>query len=261
MKKLAQVLCVFLFLPAFTFAQAKVDAGEIIAKISRGEAISYKNVRIEGALDMTQLANKRLKSGHDGENNSKFYISTVTAPISFINCTFSGQVMGYHNPDANKIITKNNGGTIYNTNFEQEVLFQNCIFDQEVAFKYSEFADKVSFAGSEFRDNAIFKYTKFKSGPDFSKAKFNGTVVFKYVKFPENTDFSQVTFNGDTDFKYADFPAGVNFRKATFNDFANFKYSKLTKPNLEGATFKGSQDFKYTQVNGHKVALSALTQK
>ena len=58
MKKSVQLLFLLLLLPALSFAQTRVDAKEIIAKINRGEAVNYKNARIEGNLDLTQLATK-----------------------------------------------------------------------------------------------------------------------------------------------------------------------------------------------------------
>jgi uncharacterized protein YjbI with pentapeptide repeats len=262
MKKLAHLVMALLLLPAFTFAQTKVDAKEIIAKINRGEAAIYKNAQVEGDLDLTQLANKKLKPEEDENgHHSKVYVSTVTAPVSFTNCTFSGKVLAYYNPNAGEMHVVNSNNEVYNTNFEKEVRFENCTFAREVAFKYSEFKDYVSFAGSEFRDHTLFKYSKFSQGPDFSKATFQESAIFKYVNFPKATDFSQVTFKGDTDFKYAEFAEGVNFQKAAFINSANFKYAKLSNPKLEGATFKGNQDFKYTEVDGRKVHLTELAAK
>lgn len=263
MKKLTYFLIALLLVPALTFAQSKIDASEIIAKINRGEAVTLKNTRVEGDLDLTQLANKKIKPEREGESHStKTYVSTVTAPLSFTNCSFNGNVLGYFNPNAGKMYVSNEDGVIYNTNFEKDVRFENCTFEQDVAFKYSEFYGTVSFAGSTFKNEALFKYTHFKQGPDFGKTTFLKSSVFKYVKFPGATNFSQANFKGDTDFKYAEFPEGVNFQKADFADFANFKYAKLSNPKLQGATFKdGNQDFKYTEVDGRKVPLTELAAK
>ncbi|MGV3589490.1 MAG: pentapeptide repeat-containing protein [Adhaeribacter sp.] len=277
MKKYVQILLLLLLLlPALSFAQSRVDAKEIIAKINRGEAVNYKNARIEGNLDFTQLSNKKLKkeSDNNNENNTKFYVSTVTAPVSFTNCTFSGHVLGYFNPDNFDL---SNDGTVrnltkswvgeaknevYNTNFEKEVKFLNCTFEQSSNFKYSEFKDGVSFAGSRFGKEAFYKYTKFEKAADFSQAQFENGAVFKYVKFPQQPNFSGVAFAGETDFKYAHFPEGVNFQKTQFKDFANFKYTQFAEPlNLKGAAFKKEGDFKYTQLNGRKVSSAYFLDK
>ena len=258
MKSLAQLFLLFLFVPALTFAQSQVTATEIISRINRGEALNYKNARIEGDLDLTQLANKKLQSNQKDNSYSKIYVSTVTAPISFSNCTFSGKVIGYYNPDANKIIFNNNtGNTIYNTDFEKDVQFVKCTFEDHVNFTYSAFRGAVSFAESQFQKIAFFKYSQFTQGPDFSQATFKDETVFKYVKFPGKTSFAQAGFQGDADFKYAQFNYGVNFARTTFTRFANFKSAQLDGPvNLQGMVFTGSQDFKYTQVNGRSANLA-----
>lgn len=274
MKKYCPLLFLLLLLPALSFAQTKVAAQDIITKVNRGEAVLYRNVTITGDLDLTQLANKKLKKETDNEDQSKVYVSTVTVPVSFANCTFSGHVLGYFNPDNFEL---SNGGTVrnltkswvgeaknevYNTNFEKEVQFLNCTFEQSSNFKYSEFKEGVSFAGSRFVKEAFFKYTKFEKAADFNKAQFEIGAVFKYVKFPQPPNFSNATFAGETDFKYTHFPQGVNFQKAQFKDFANFKYTKFAEPlNLRGAAFKKEGDFKYTQLDGQKISSTYFLNK
>ncbi len=255
-----------------TGTQIKVDAEEIIAQINRGEAVAYKNVLIEGHLNMTQLANKKVKlSENPNVHTSTHYVSTITAPVSFINCTFRGQVLGYFNSGnfspnqkSDDVKAAQDGWhddmdeEVFNADFEQEVRFDYCTFEQEVAFKYSEFKGKVSFAGSYFQNVAVFKYAKFTQSPDFSKTSFQGAAVFKYVIFPAGANYSQATFHDVTSFKYAEFPAGVNFRSTAFPGYVDFKYAKLSKPQLQGTTFKGSQDFKYTEVDGRRSNLAEL---
>lgn len=259
MKKV-QLLFLFLMLPLLSWAQTKVNASEVLAKINRGEAVSYKNAEITGDLDMTKLQNMKLKKGSD-KNDSKEYISTVTAPLTFVNCTFTGNVLAYFNPDTG-VNVLNSSNEVYNTNFEKDVRFENCTFQEESAFKYAEFKQGASFAGSRFEEEALFKYSKFSKMVDFSNARFRDDANFKYVDFPVMANFSNATFDDEANFKYTKFPEGVNFQKAVFNDLANFKYAKLAEPvNLKGAAFKGSDDFKYTQVNNRKVNLSALLER
>ncbi|HEY4652294.1 MAG TPA: hypothetical protein VIG72_12815, partial [Pontibacter sp.] len=128
MKKQVQLLLVLLALPLLTIAQSKVAASEVMAKINRGEAVSYKNVEITGNLDMTKLKNMKLKNEKAGKNDTKEYISTVTAPLTFENCTFKGDVLGYFNPD-NGINIAKSSNEVYNTNFEKAVRFENCTFE------------------------------------------------------------------------------------------------------------------------------------
>lgn len=251
----------FLLLQGAAFAQAQVDADEVVAKINRGEAVSYQNLRITGDLDLTHLTNQTYKLQGEKKIADTVFINTVSVPVSFTNCTFNGKVIGYYNPDSGKNIeiknTEVKASRIYNANFNKDVVFSNCTFEKEVNFKYSTFKGKANFSASKFQDLAFFKYTDFSAGPDFSQAQFQ-LLSFKYVKFPSQVSFAGARFAGDTGFKYAEFPEGSNFQKARFEGFANFKYAKLSNPDLKGALFAGSGDFKYTTVNNKKMALAAL---
>ncbi|MDQ4141645.1 MAG: pentapeptide repeat-containing protein, partial [Bacteroidota bacterium] len=165
MKSLVSVLLIIIIVSGRVVAQTKVNAADIIAQVNRGEAVTYKNAEITGNLDLTQLANKKLKkfADEDNERSTKEYISTVTAPLTFSNCTFTGKVLAYYNPDQGVMYFNNNDkkNEIYNTHFDKAVRFENCTFEQEATFKYSQFKDGVSFAGSQFKDEAFFKYSKF----------------------------------------------------------------------------------------------------
>ncbi|GAA4426041.1 hypothetical protein GCM10023188_07660 [Pontibacter saemangeumensis] len=258
MMRKVQLLFVLLLLPLLSFAQAKVDASEIIKKLNRGEAVSYKNTVITGNLDMTQLQNKKLKKGGDGDTRE--YISTVTAPVTFVNCTFQGDVLAYFNPgDDGSGIFSSGPNEVYNTNFERDVLFEDCAFQQKSAFKYSEFKAGASFVGSRFSEEALFKYSEFSKNVNFSNVRFEEEANFKYVAFPKNVSFAGATFMEEANFKYAKFQEGVNFRNAVFDGTANFKYAKISDSfNIRGADFRGGEDFKYTKLNNRSVSLSAL---
>jgi uncharacterized protein YjbI with pentapeptide repeats len=238
-------------------AQVKVNASEIIAKMNRGEAVSYKNAAITGDLDMTKLQNMKLKNGKSGD--SKEYVSTVTAPVTFVNCTFKGNVLAYFNPDNGASGIMDGSNEVYNTNFERDVLFENCRFEQESAFKYSEFKGSASFVGSHFSEEALFKYTTFSKDVNFSNVRIEDEANFKYVAFPKRISFVGATFEEEANFKYAKFREGVNFQKAVFDGTANFKYANISDSfNIKGASFRGGDDFKYTKLNNKSISLSAL---
>ncbi|RNI29637.1 hypothetical protein EFA69_08750 [Rufibacter immobilis] len=258
-------LLLWLLLPALVWAQTNVPAAEVIAKINRGEAVSYQNVTITGDLDLTQLANKTLQPAKGGQGNweSKEYVSTVTAPVSFINCTFKGNVLAYFNPNYEdgkpKISLKSELNEVYNTNFEKDVRFEECVFERRSDFKYSQFRGIASFAGSTFQEEALFKYSKFSNGIDFSKARFREEANFKYVKFPSAVQFKGASFEREANFKYAAFPEGADFQKATFLGLANLKYARLADPvQWKGAVFKGGQDLKYASMNNSSFSNYAL---
>ena len=155
-------------------------------------------MQITGDLDFTKLDNMKLEVKN---SDDKVYVSTVNSAVSFTNCTFTGKVLGYVNPDETKPFVKHS--TVYNANFTADVNFSNCIFEKDVAFKYSVFSAQLSFEGSSFNDEAMFKYSKFETGPKFTKTIFKNDAVFKYVEFPAGFDFSGAIFESDADFKYA----------------------------------------------------------
>jgi uncharacterized protein YjbI with pentapeptide repeats len=258
MKYQMLVAASFLLLSGAALAQGQVNADEIVAKINRGEAVSYQNTKVTGDLDLTQLEGRTFKVEKQGEYSADtIFISTVKVPVNFTNCTFDGKLIGYYNPDNGKEVVVRTA-KIYNTNFEKDIVFSNCTFEKEVNLKYSKFDGKANFSGSRFQDLAFFKYADFAFGPDFSQTQFK-SLSFKYVKFPKEVSFAGARFAGDTDFKYAEFPGGADFQKANFEGFANFKYAKLSNPNLKGAMFSGSGDFKYTMVNNRKMPLTDLS--
>src|SRR5690606_765139 len=122
-KSLLFLLC--LLVPVLTWAQNRVNATDIIAKINRGEAVVYKNVEIIGDLDLTKLDNMKLEQKSDNKYSTHEYISTVTAPVTFINCTFKGDVLAYFNPDGQgvKMLSNKSSNELYNTNFTKAVRF------------------------------------------------------------------------------------------------------------------------------------------
>src|SRR5436853_4499994 len=173
MKKITTLLYVILTLPVISFAQKTVTAESIIASINNHTAVNLKDVQVTGDLDFTMLADMKLEQQNSSE---KVYISTVTIPVSFSNCSFNGKVLGYYNPDAAKPFVKSS--TVYNANFTADVSFENCSFENHVSFKYSTFEAGVSFAKSQFNDGAEFKYTKFDEGPKFTGSIFKDEAVF-----------------------------------------------------------------------------------
>src|SRR6476661_6601165 len=147
MRKIKILLLLFM-LPAAGFTQKTVTAASIIASINKNEPVNLTDAQVTGDLDFTRLANMKAESQNSSE---KVYISTVNSAISFNNCSFTGKVLGYFNPDIGKPFYNSN--SVYNANFNADVSFQNCTFEKEAAFKYSIFSAKISFAGSKFNDD------------------------------------------------------------------------------------------------------------
>jgi uncharacterized protein YjbI with pentapeptide repeats len=251
-----------LMMPFLVEAQTRVNASEIIAKINRGEAVTYKNAVIVGDLDLTQLQNMKVVSkSDDSRYRTTEYLSTVTIPLTFVNCTFKGDVLAYHNPDMEglKVLGRNKKNEIYKTDFEKVVRFEDCEFEGKSAFKYSKFRENASFAGSGFKNEANFKYSKFSGDADFSDTRYGDEANFKYTDLPRLASFKGAIFNREANFKYTKFGRDADFRQANFRGLANFKYTKVAdRMNLEKATFEGRDDFKYTKVNNRKTTRAEL---
>lgn len=241
-----------LFIPAFllfftsaSFAQQRIDAQEIIRQINQGQAVSYENVEISGDLDLTNLDNRRQSESSSGwfGNSNDTYESSVEASVSFVNCTFLGDVIAYYHDDREE--------DTFIAHFEDDAVFRKCTFREASEFKYSEFSEDADFSGTVFQEEANFKYAEFSEAPSFAQAVFEEDANFKYAEFPAETNFTAVVFDDEANFKYAEFPRGASFEEAVFNDLANFKYAKFRTPlNLQNVSFNGDEDFKYTKVDG-----------
>ena len=242
------LLLVFLLAASVGYLSAqRVNASEIIAKINAGEAVSYTGVTIVGDLDMTKLDNTR-EAGF--ENKGKEFLAVVRVPLRFVDCTFEDKVLGYV---SNNGMGWNSGNNpVYNTDFREAVVFENCRFEDDAHFKYSEFNEGASFRGSEFRDDALFKYSDFREAADFSDVRFRDA-NFKYTEFPRGVTFAGARFRGDATFKYTELRQEVSFAGAIFEGEANFKYIKFPAgTNLTNTSFGRHTDFKYATLGGKK---------
>lgn len=245
MKILSLLLITLLFSPAL-LAQKTVEARDIIAKINRNEPVSYQSVAIIGTLDLTELANKR--SVREGMQNDS-YRSTVKVPITFVDCTFKGDVIAYKSIPDGKRFWENT--TVYSADFDESVRFEGCQFMGESAFKYSAFREAAVFTGNRFREEALFKYAKFAGDVDFTGSTFTSYANFKYTSFREGSGFRRTTFDNDADFKYAEFSEGVDFSDARFGKIADFKYVRFPRgTNFASTRFDGDTDFKYATMQG-----------
>jgi hypothetical protein len=129
---------------------------DIIDLINAGQDVSYKNSVIVGDLDFRTLddvtADKPLRKLRIGRFSSQSYTSHVRSSLSFIDCTFTGDVLAYVHIDK-----KNE---TYNAVFYEDVNFQGCAFEEASAFKYTKISEPLNLDGVEFEGDSDFKYTK-----------------------------------------------------------------------------------------------------
>jgi uncharacterized protein YjbI with pentapeptide repeats len=247
--KILKITAVFLLaLPLLSSGQQRIQADDIIGLINDNRPVRFQNAVIVGDLDFSTLENvtadKPLRKLLRGVfRQTQTYTCHIESPLSFIDCTFEGDVLAYvHDERKNET---------YNAVFYEDVSFEGCEFKRDSAFKYAKFTKEVNFENTEYSEEALFKYTKFSTEVSYAGSKFGGQANFKYTKFPEGADFSRAVFNRYADFKYSKFPEGVDFEGAEFRGTANFKYAKFSEPlNFEGVEFDGETDFKYTSIDG-----------
>jgi len=256
--KIFIVLIMVLAVPIFSLAQNRVQAEDIIDLINAGQDVSYKNSVIVGDLDFRTLddvtVDKPLRKIRLGRLSTQSYSSHVRSSLSFIDCTFMGDVLAY-------VHLKKENET-YNAVFYEDVNFQGCAFEKASAFKYAKFNKQANFENTTYEKEALFKYAKFSTDVSFQDSLFNADANFKYTKFPETVDFKQTVFRDYANFKYVKFPEGVSFEDAEFKRDACFKYTKFSEPlNLDGVEFEGDSDFKYTKIEGRSFTSYLLKNK
>ena len=231
------------------FSQKKVKATSILNAIKNGKDITYKNTTIEGVLDFTFMndALKKLpkrRTGWWGTSNSDNLVKKeITSKISFVNCTFTDDVLAY--------IPDEDSGYTFTADFEKEVVFSNCTFERKALFKYSKFAKNADFRSAKFKDDSTFKYAKFNQSSAFNHTVFQESATFKYSTFRENVSFENAVFEETATFKYTKFKDGVSFKNVKFKEDLNIKYTEVSGEfNITGMDVGYDIDAKYTKING-----------
>lgn len=226
-----------------------INASDLVARINKGEPISYKNATIVGDLDLTELANKqKIKNCNWGSTEQ--FESRVAMPLQFDNCRFTGKFVACKYDEK---IGRN--GTTFTANFQEPVTFTNCTFEGDAGFKYTKFQQLAVFNGSRFNSDVVFKYTKFLAAVDFSNTQFKKYADFKYARISESSSFQQVMFAQYADFKYTQFDEPTDFQGTRFVNTADFKYTHFPRGSrFDNARFDGGTEFKYTTLDGQQFA-------
>jgi len=233
-------------------AQNKVLASEIVHLIKAGEDVIYENATIVGVFDMTsaeeELPDLPRKKMWGGDNIE----STLRGDISFINCTFAGDVYAYFN-DKNIDHTDGNSEYTFIVHFDGDVTFKDCIFKERAWFKYSEFDEDSDFSGTRFEGSTTFKYTDFPERTSFANTLFEDDSTFKYTKFSEHVSFENAEFYEDAIFKYTKFKDGVTMKNAIFHDDLDFKYTEI-KGDFDDSNMvvDGKMNTKYLKLKGKR---------
>jgi hypothetical protein len=219
-----------------TYGQSSVDARDILDDIKHGKDVSYKNVTIQGDLDLTYFFEKKYEEKYKERkswfgSNDNVVEEIIDSSIRFENCTFQDDVLAYFHDEYSEYT--------FVASFNDDVIFKNCNFKEKSAFKYSEFDAKTDFSESTFNEEANFKYAKFRQSADFGGAFFDDNANFKYAKFRNGLNFSYTTFDRDLNLKYA----------KIYGDFSSSKMK-----------VKYDLDVKYAEVNGESFSKYLLSE-
>ena len=90
MKRFLVFFLLILFIPVLALSQTQIKAENIMDQINERQPVNYENVEIVGDIDFTSL-----KDITPDEKSDNIYLCNVRSPVSFVNCVFSGNVIGY----------------------------------------------------------------------------------------------------------------------------------------------------------------------
>ena len=220
-----------------------IDAGEILAKVQKGQPVEYDHVIVKGDLD---LSRERLQN-------------SISSPITIIDSIFEGRV-SFNGSTLDKPVD------VAGSNFTKNTYFQQTTFSDDAEFERTAFSRYAGFWRTTFSTNADFEFATFSGWTDFQEttfsgyASFQGTVFGGYANFQE-TDFCSsanfqgtafsyyasflwATFSNETDFEFATFSSNADFEEAAFNSNVNFGWATFSGyADFGGAAFSGYSNF------------------
>jgi uncharacterized protein YjbI with pentapeptide repeats len=181
-----------------------IEAKRIISQIKKGKPINIENVEIKGDLDFTKVGYFR-----ETKQNARVFIET---PISFKNCKFRGQIIGF----------KEINDLAIASTFTKNFTFVDCVFYQNINLNSTSINSVSDFSGSQFYGEVHFENSIFDKSSIFNKTIFAKECYFQNARFRSNLDFSESIFNHNANFQGTDFYDLVLFRLAEFRESVDF---------------------------------------
>lgn len=171
-RKYVQILPVLLICLGFSFthvAQTHVQADVIMKEISNGKPVAYKDVTIRGNFDFTLITSKS-RGGSYGVRDGvvKEYIGKVTAPVTFENCIFLGEVITRTESRVPGVRKENF------TWFEAPVTFSGCTFKERAEFLNMRINGQLMVEACTFDDDLRFDRVHFGQTPVFEGNRLSG---------------------------------------------------------------------------------------
>lgn len=207
----------------------EIPAGEILAKIEKGEPIKYDHIRIIGDLDITKL--------NLASNDGKFLIASI---IEIVSSIFGGTVNFSRSNFQNSInLSKTcfiGSAIFYESIFSGGFTFVGAHFCSSAHFYRSYFGGNVGFMGAQFSGLATFYNSTFKEDVHFLKSRFEEDAIFEKSEFLNVAEFISSKFCEKAIFKGASFKEDAEFITTRFEGFTNFESCSFGKSlNLEGS--------------------------
>ncbi len=216
-----------------------VSANEIISKINAGETVDYKNISVNGRLDLSSIEgpvkrpvtiiNSRLGAvnfegvsfeepldmrGTEFSDNASFAKATFLADSKFSGTKFLGET-DFRNAKFSGL------ATFMNSQFLNDTSFESAQFGGEAVFLGSRFSRDVDFGSAQFSKMTSFWSAKFEN-VSFIETEFGGIANFVYAQFDGNTAFAGTSFGSDTVFRSSAFRGNATFGLAKFGGLCDF---------------------------------------
>ena len=171
-----------------------------------GKDIYFENTTFDEAIDLTEIlkANKI--------NNAASQL-TINSSITFINCTFEGEVTAF---------AKNEDGSVILSLFKSNLSFVNCSFEESVSFRASNILGRVNFSNSFFYETVSFEECTFFQNASFSNCDFHKEARFQNAFFMQKVNFMRANFDETVFFQGATFNSEAQFSVAKFIGYADF---------------------------------------
>ncbi len=218
----------------------KIPATKIINSIEKDKNIFIKDATIVGDIDFTSLAVGYIKTPGVRQTD-------VNVSLTFINCEFSGSILGFSKPDKHKfnITTFSRNVSFYQCRFLSKIDFRECQFNGYVNFNQTEFNEDAIFQGVSFRDKKnYFKQTKFKKRALFQQAFFDGEVHFLQAEFTDKAYFQGVDFDGIAQFGGTKFGGVADFSMCNASKDFLFNFAKFyRRATFNNAVLRGRTEF------------------
>jgi len=226
-------------------AQDTLTATELLKEIGKGHALTYRDVTIEGDINLLDM-----EMGQLTPNN---FVATVGAPLYFERCEFKGRLIGFeHRGDTARVIRFLSAVSFNNCRFEEGIDLRGSTFDHHLYFNASLFDKEVQLQAIRVGGDFRMEKTIFSGGLFLQEAVIQGSFWAKDATVlgqlsVQQADFWQnAVFAGLEVHEYADFGL-ANFRRSAF-----FEYGKYhERANFSGAAFRHRAEWTNTHFEKH----------